>query len=228
MTKFKTAREIFIERGAKKDADKLYEYELLAKNAFELILVLSPFDEKYLSSLKNSQSLTELKEKISGLSKSMEGLIEGFGKEKLSEDVIHLLENKVICFAALSDALDVSDVDIAQLTYAKDLFEEWGFYTAAMAVSTLVVFIHRINRYNSLADFPKTIEEYLLELLGTTHVLDGKLTEEISGEIRGVFFTERITTPEITAPETTNLENQEGKTSKKGKRKNRSRTRKKR
>lgn len=213
----KAARDLFSEKGTKKEADKAQEYEILAKNAFELILVLSPLDEKFLRSL-NSESLTELKEKTMGIATTLEEIIKEFEKKKLSEDVIHLLQTKTFCFTALSNALSYEKVDINKLAYAEALFEEWGFKESAIAVASLNVFIQVISKYSSLKDVSKNVETYLLELIRITHVLNGKLTEEISEVIRD-------------APTVVKTPEPEAKVSKKPKtrkRKSRSRTRKRR
>lgn len=211
----KAAKDLFSEKGAKKEADKAQEYELLAKNAFELILVLSPLDEKFIRSL-NSESLTELKDKTMGIAKTLDDIIKEFEKKKLSEDVIHLLQTKAFCFTVLSNALSYEKVDMNKLAYAEALFEEWGFKEAAIAVASLIVFIQVISKYSSLNDVSKNVEAYLLELVRITHVLNGKLTEEISEVIRE-------------APTVVKTPEPEAKVSKKPKtrkRKSRSRTRK--
>ena len=57
--------------------------------------------------------------------------------------------------------------------------------TFVIAVGSLDIFIRGINKYNSLEKIPEEVEEQLLQVLKPSHILDGRLTEEISGKIRG-------------------------------------------
>ena len=94
---------------------------------------------------------------------------------------------------------DYEKVDINKLAYAEALFEEWGFKETAIAVASLNVFIQVISKYSSLKDVSKNVETYLLELIRITHVLNGKLTEEISEVIRDAPTVVKTPEPEATA-----------------------------
>ena len=175
----KIAKEIFSKRGVENDADKARRLELLAKNASKLMSKLKPLDEKFESCCLRSQSLSELKNKSLEVSKGIKSVIEDFGKMKLPEDSIQLLKSKEICFTALSKSLNFEKVDLEILRETEKVFENWGLNTLATAVSFLAAFIHALGRYNNLNEISKEAEEQLLKALGTSYVLDGKLTEEI-------------------------------------------------
>ena len=178
------AKNLFSKKRSKEDADRAHKYELLAVNGSELMAKLKPLDKQFINSL-NSMSLTELEEKSLRISEDVEGVIREFEKREIPEDAIHLLVSKAICFTVLSSALKFEKVDLKELENTKKVFEKWGFVTFVIAVNSLDTFIRWVNRYNNLKEIPKGEEEFLLRMLSTSYVLDGKLTEEISGKIKG-------------------------------------------
>ncbi|NAS89258.1 hypothetical protein C4E24_05910, partial [ANME-1 cluster archaeon AG-394-G21] len=175
----KKAEELFSIRGAKKDADKAYKVGLLAKNASELMSSLEPLDKQFLISLE-SQTLVELKEKSANISKKIQAVIKKFKRKNLPDDAVRLLISKEICFTAISNALKFEEVHLKKLRDTEEIFEGWGLRTLAMAVCSLVVFIRGVRTYKSLDKIPKEVENYLLQLLKATYVLDGTLTKEIT------------------------------------------------
>jgi len=198
VTELRKAQELFSMKGAKKDANKAYRYKLFAINSSKLIYKLKPLDEEFINSL-GSQCLIELRENSLRISKDIEGVIEEFKKRELPKDAMRLLVSKASCFTALSKTLQFEKVDLKELRHAQDVFEEWDLNTFSMAVGSLTVFIQGINRYRGLRDIskiPKEVEDYLLQFLRASYVLDGKLTEEITGKIKGEPYLARPTSVE--------------------------------
>ena len=181
------AKELFSNRGLKKDAEKAHKYEIWAINALELISRLKPLDEQFISSL-NSRCLTELKEKSLEISKGIKGVIKEFEEKEIPKDVNELLISKATCFTALSYALKFEKVDLEELGDTKKIFEKWGFDTFITAVNSLDTFIRRLNKYTSLKEITKDREKRLLQALRLLYVLDGELTEEITDKIKGEPF----------------------------------------
>ena len=54
-----------------------------------------------------------------------------------------------------------------------------------MAVNSLENFIYGLSNYKSLDEIPRETEKQLLQVLASLFVLDGQLTDEIGGKIRG-------------------------------------------
>ena len=104
---------------------------------------------------------------------------------KLPRDAYDLLLAKRVCFSALSDTLQFRRVDLEALRKAKKVFEKWHLTTFVMAVNSLENFIYGLSNYKSLDEIPEEVEKQLLQVLASLFVLDGKLTQEIGGKIRG-------------------------------------------
>jgi tetratricopeptide (TPR) repeat protein/predicted amidohydrolase len=183
-TELKTARKLFYKRGMKNDADKTYRYELLAINGSELMSRLKPLDEEFVNSL-NSRSLTKLKESSLRISKSIEGVIKEFEKRDIPKEVAELLISKKNCFTALSNALKFEKVDLKAFEGEKRIFEKWNLDTFIIAINSLENFIRGLSRYKSLEEIPEDVEQFLLQVLHASYILDGVLTGEISDKIKG-------------------------------------------
>lgn len=104
---------------------------------------------------------------------------------KLPKDAYDLLLAKRVCFSSLSDALQFRPVDLAALRKAKKIFEKWHLTMFIVAVNSLENFIYGLSGYKSLGEIPEETEKHLLQVLASIFVLDGKLTDEIGGKIRG-------------------------------------------
>jgi len=178
------AEELFRKKNRKDDATKAYKYGLLAANASELISRMKHLDRQFTDCL-NSQNLTELREKTSEVSIRVEDLAKEFEKRELPRDAYELLVSKEICFTALSNAMRFEKVDLDELEEAKSVFKKWGFETFIIAANSIDTFVRFLDRYDTLEGIPKKHEEFLLRLLSPSYILNGKLTEEISGRIRG-------------------------------------------
>jgi tetratricopeptide (TPR) repeat protein len=198
--KLRTAKEIFSKRGAKEYADDVSNYELWALNASKLMSELKPLDDEFIRSL-NSQSLTELRDKISKVSKSVRDVFNIFEKRKLPENALTLLNGKVECFMALSDSLNFKKVDLKKLEKSKRIFDKWGFDTLISAVNSIDTVIRYLMKYNSIESIPKGLEKRLLNLLSNIYDLDGILTGKMSDQIMGepypIKFTDMETNKEL-------------------------------
>ena len=137
----------------KNDADKAHKFELLAKNAEELISELTPIDNQFLICL-NSRSLAEIKEKILEISIEIDSIIRKFEKGEIPEDAICLLSSKATCFTSLLNALEFKEVDLKKLRDAGNVFEEWNLNMLAMAVDSLGIFIGGVSKYKNLEEIP--------------------------------------------------------------------------
>lgn len=179
------AKKLFTERGRQKDADKAHSLKLVAKNASKLISeILPPLDKKFINCLY-SQSLTELEQQSSEIAREAKALIDKYKKRKLPEEALELLLSKTICFTVLSDAVAFKKVNPGVLVNAKKVFEQWNLNTFIFAVNSLDTFIRSLNEYKSIDEIPKDREGILLQGLGVVSALDGELTKEISGKIKG-------------------------------------------
>ena len=181
----KIAKELFSEREEKNEADIARRYELWALNASELMSKLKQLDEVFLISL-NSQSLSELKEKILKVSLDFEDIFEIFSDKELPLEINELLISKNICFNVFSKAIRFKSVDLKKLEDTKRVFEKWEFNTLIGAVNSLDTFIRWLKSYNNIEEVPKEIEKKLLLTLRPVYDLDGILTEKISAQIKGV------------------------------------------
>jgi tetratricopeptide (TPR) repeat protein len=190
LTALRNAKELFSKKGAEKDANKAQKFELLAKNALELMDRLRPLDQKFLSSL-DSQSLPELEERSLKISKDVQDIVKDFKKKEIPKEAIKLLISKAVCFTSLSKVLQLERIDLKELRQSIEVFEEWGLTKLAISVESLIVFIRGISKYTTIKDIkkiPEDIENYLLQLLKASYVLDGILTQEITGRIKGELY----------------------------------------
>ena len=183
-TELGMAKELFLDSGIKNEANKARKLKSLAKNASELIPKLKPLDEQFKSCLYSS-SLKKLKDKSLKVSEEMKSVIKKFGKSKLPEDVILLLESKKICFTTLSNSLEFKKVNLNKLRDTEGVFEDWNLDTFATAVNFLIAFIYGLKKYKSFEEINRKVESQLLQVLKTSNVLDGELTEEIAGKFKG-------------------------------------------
>ena len=108
-----------------------------------------------------------------------------YKKRKLPKDAYDLLLAKRACFSVLSDALQFRSVNLEALGKAKKIFEKWHLTILVMAVNCLENFVYGLSSYKSLDEIPDETEKQLLHILAGLFVLDGKLTHEIGGKIRG-------------------------------------------
>ena len=188
LSQFERAREIFLETGAKADAQNMSRCKILATNALDLVSRLSELDQKLTICFK-SRTITELRKKSLDISSEIENLNLQFSKKRLPRDVKELLYSKSICFTVLSNALSGQQVDLNKLDKTKDVFASWRLYTFLFAVNCIDTFVRILSRYENIEKIPKEQEKYALHILTSSTVLDGDLSDEIARRIKGEAYT---------------------------------------
>ena len=166
-------------------------------NSLELISEMVPLDRQFMDAL-NSRNLFELREKSSKICKGITELIDKFKKKPITEDAKEILVAKADCFIALCSALEFERPKLEALDRARKIFEKRGFETSVVAVNSLDNFIRGMSKHKNLEEIPEDVVNILLQVLQSSHILDGALTREIPiGEYYKPTPTERVEEPEI-------------------------------
>lgn len=189
---FKMANSLFSNNNKAEEYEKMKKLIELVSNSKEIVDRFKPLDERFLDSL-NSNTLTDLKNKIDFILKDIENFYEIFQNRIVSEDVNELLVNKQQCLIILSKALDFDFIDRSQLLNAKSIFEKWGLIDYIVAINSLDSFIMYLQNYKSIKDIPPSMEQRLLIILKNLHILDGKLTQEIRGDFKAELYGQKMT-----------------------------------
>jgi tetratricopeptide (TPR) repeat protein len=185
---FKTAHRLYSVERDRSAATKARKDAMRAANASELLTRMNMVDKQF-NRLLASPTLVIMKRRYSRTSGSLAELLSGFKGRLLPAEVVELVKAKANCLAVLGEALESNDPDLSGLNDARDIFRKWGFNTSVIAANSIENFILGLStsrhKGKTLKDIPKSEEQLLLNVLNTSSVLDGILTNEISGRVRG-------------------------------------------